>query len=187
LTGCKPEFWKAHIDIWDGQGADDLTASLRAGDTFGTLFNDSNKDTLLTVLNYPDSGVKGLQRAATSALLSSDAMDDYPYSKADVVAMYRAAASSDDAKIANTTSAFEALEGECSVKPAGTSTPRPTTSPTASETPSGTVTPTNTPGGSATPTSTSSPAKSPTSVASASPTQTKTAAAIPTPSATPQP
>ena len=184
LTGCKPGFWLSHVDAWDGKDGDDLTTDVQSADTFASWFSDSNKDSLLAVLGYESTGLKGLQRATISALLSADAMADYPFSKTEVVAKYKTAVAAGDASITSAKAAFEALEGNCAIEPVST-TPVPSATPSGSATPAGPATPAST----ATPASspTQNPNPTPTQTPTAAATATKTSAAVPTPSGTPQP
>jgi hypothetical protein len=182
-TGCKPAFWKANVDVWDGLNGDDLTTEAQTTDTFASWFGDSNQDTLLEVLSYSaTSGLPALQKAAAAALLSADALGDYPHSTSKVVSMYKTAVPAGQTGIASTLAELQALEGECKVEGSAPPTPTPVVpTPTAPAGPTATPAATETPG-----TPTATPTKTPVS----EPTVTRTPTATPTsapPTQTPQP
>jgi uncharacterized repeat protein (TIGR01451 family) len=95
--GCTPGFWKNHTSLWDGVGSDDVTSTIQTTDlfnaTFGVTSAQSGLDdsvTLLDALSVSGSNLAALDRQATAAIISADASGvNYPYSVAQVIAIYQ--------------------------------------------------------------------------------------------------
>ena len=94
--GCTPGFWKTHPQLWDGVGGNDVTNTVQTTDLFNATFGVTSAQsgladtvTLLDATNLNGGGKKALARHAAAALASADSGIDYPYSVAQVRALYR--------------------------------------------------------------------------------------------------
>lgn len=94
--GCTPGFWKNHEELWDGVGMDDVTTIIKTFLSFNGVFgvNNSysglgNSVTLLQALDVSGSELMALNRHASAGLVNADSGAGYPYSTAQVIALYR--------------------------------------------------------------------------------------------------
>lgn len=100
--GCSPGFWKTHPQYWDGVGTDDLTSTIKTTLLFNAWFGVTSAQsgiadtmTLLDVTGLNGGGLLALDRQAAAALPSADSGIAYPYSLAQIRAMYRDAVGAD--------------------------------------------------------------------------------------------
>lgn len=94
--GCSTWYWKTRWWRWDGMCHNDFTKKVRVLQSFNSTFNVkpnqsgfSNGVSLLHVLWMCGGGNKSLAREAVAALCNADSDLDYPYTKAEVIALYR--------------------------------------------------------------------------------------------------
>jgi uncharacterized repeat protein (TIGR01451 family) len=94
--GCTPGFWRNHTSLWDGAGGDDVTTTVQTTDGFNATFGVTsaqsglaNTVTLLGAVNLEGGGRIALARHAAAAAASADAGIAYPYSLAQVIALYQ--------------------------------------------------------------------------------------------------
>jgi hypothetical protein len=105
--GCTPGYWKNHTRDWDGV-VNDRTSTIKTTTLFNAKFGVTGSQsgvancmTLLAALNLPNTtrscGKVGspsnellsLDRHAAAALANADTDMNYPYSLAEVIALYR--------------------------------------------------------------------------------------------------
>jgi hypothetical protein len=87
--GCTPGYWRQeqHYDSWVGYDPSDI---------FSVVFGVGPSITLGEAVQLGGGGENALIRHAVAALLNSTALDDYPYTTAEVIAMVQAAYASGD-------------------------------------------------------------------------------------------
>jgi hypothetical protein len=100
--GCTPGYWKNHTERWDGVGTNDKTATIKTyllfNATMGvtsTQSSLSNSLTLLGACKLKGGQLKALARHAAAALANADSSIGYPYTVAQVIALYRDAVGAD--------------------------------------------------------------------------------------------
>lgn len=100
--GCSPGFWKTHPELWDGVGTDDVTSTIKTYLLFNAYFGVTSLQsgiadsvTLLQATGLNGGGILALDRHAAAALPSADSGIAYPYTVAQIRAMYRDAVGAD--------------------------------------------------------------------------------------------
>src|SRR6188768_1506353 len=95
-AGCTPGYWKNHTYKWDGCGTDDVTKTIRTYLPFNAAFGVTctqswipNSARLIDAAGLQGGQVYALDRHAAAALANADAGIGYPYTVAQVIAMYR--------------------------------------------------------------------------------------------------
>jgi len=95
-AGCTPGYWKNHLHRWDGLCNDDKTSTVKWWLPFNCAFNVSASKSglpqlanLAVAVNLKGGQVNALNRHAAAALANADAKIGYPYTKAQVIALYR--------------------------------------------------------------------------------------------------
>ncbi len=114
--GCTPGFWKNHPHLWNGCGDNDVVESLKTSDKFNATFGVTSKKsclnncvTLLEALGLNGGGTAALARHAAAALLNAESDINFPYTKDEVIALYRDGVGA-DAGPETVTSAKDKLE-----------------------------------------------------------------------------
>lgn len=94
--GCSAGYWKTHWWRWDGLCKNDFTHKVRICQSFNATFNVKpnqsgfpNCATLLQVLWTGGGGCKALARQAVAALCNADSDLSFPFTTANVIALYR--------------------------------------------------------------------------------------------------
>jgi hypothetical protein len=114
--GCTPGYWKNHPERWDGVGTNDFTLTIKHHNGLNavlgvdlTLSGVPDSTTLLQAASAGGGHLTALNRHTAAALASADTAIFYPYSVAQVIALYRDAVGAvvGDATVA---SAHKALE-----------------------------------------------------------------------------
>jgi hypothetical protein len=97
VQGCSPGFWKTHPLRWDGlPSTTDYTHTVKTSDAFNKTFKVTSaqsglddKVTLLDAVGLGGGGLNALARQAAAALANADSGINYPYTVAQVVALYQ--------------------------------------------------------------------------------------------------
>ncbi len=106
--GCSPGYWKNHTSYWNGIGSNEKTATIKTSTKFNTVLGVTGTNsgvancmTLLAALDLPNvspsCGKVGspsneklaLNRHTAAALANADTNLNYPYTLAEVIALYR--------------------------------------------------------------------------------------------------
>jgi len=93
--GCSPGFWKMHLWMWDGL-LFEKTKCVKHWQNFNATFDVSFKKsgmgllaTLGTALCEKGGGLCALNRHAVAALANADSKLNFPYTRSQVIALYR--------------------------------------------------------------------------------------------------
>jgi len=91
VQGCSPGFWKNHPERWDGPSVSDYTHTVKTFNRFNTTFGVTSKQdvTLLDAVGLGGGDLNALARQAAAALANADSGINYPYTVAQVVALYQ--------------------------------------------------------------------------------------------------
>jgi len=96
VYGCSPGFWKNHLYLWDGFCGKDKTKTVKWWTPFNCTMGVSSKKSglsnwafFLNALCDKGGGVSALNRHAAAAMANADSKFNYPYTKAQVIALYR--------------------------------------------------------------------------------------------------
>jgi hypothetical protein len=96
IAGCTPGFWKNHTKLWDGCGNNDVTTYVRTYSRFNQIMGVKACQSwlpdcarLIDAVRLPGGHVWALDRHAAAALANADSNMGYPYTVAQVIAMYR--------------------------------------------------------------------------------------------------
>jgi len=120
--GCSPGFWKQHPTLWDSNpannipGITDFTTAL-----FNTVFGVTsaqsglaNSVTLEQALQTGGGGVIALDRHVVSALLASESITGYPFTRTTLIAAYKDAVGSHLTwTVSSLSDKLESLEDPC--------------------------------------------------------------------------
>ncbi len=94
--GCSPGFWKNHLYLWDGFCGKDKTKTIKWWLPFNCTMGVSSKKSglsnfamFINAVNHKGGGVNALNRHAAAAMANADSKFGYPYTKAQVIALYR--------------------------------------------------------------------------------------------------